>query len=163
MKLICARSQAVTNTVEDLNSLLASTEFCKLAYKMLIKQIASISRNSQSKWFSDCNSQSVDYVDWGSSYGLAFLCTHESKLGTFQFKYLHKRIATKSYLFKIGITSDNLCSFCKKCPETILYMSWECIFVQDFWNGIKQCVSAIRSHRRSFNPTLRTELLIRAS
>ena len=29
MKSICACSQAVTNTVEDINNLLASTEFCK--------------------------------------------------------------------------------------------------------------------------------------
>ena len=42
MKSICACTQAVTNTVNDLNGLLASTDFCKLAYKMLIKQIASI-------------------------------------------------------------------------------------------------------------------------
>ena len=138
MKSLSACTQAVTNTVKDLNNLLASTEFCKLAYKMLIKQIASIPLKSQSKWFSDCNSQSVDYIDWRSSYGLAFLCTRESKLWTFQFKFLHRRIATNSYLFKIGITSDNLCSFCKECRETMMHLFWECIFVQAFWNGIKQ-------------------------
>ena len=58
MKSICACSQAVTNTVEDVNNLLVSTEFCKLAYKMLIKQTAAIPHKSQSKWLSDCNSQS---------------------------------------------------------------------------------------------------------
>jgi len=95
MKSICARSQKVTNTVEDLNNLLASTEFCKLAYKMFIKKIASIPHNSQSKWLSDCNSQSVDFIDWHSSYGLAFLCTHESKLRTLKFKFLYRRISYK--------------------------------------------------------------------
>ena len=104
MKPICACTQAITNTVEDLSNLLASTEFCKVAYKMLIKQIASIPHKSQSKWLSDCNFQSVDYIDWRSSYSLAFLCTRESKLRTFQFKFLHRRIATNSYLFKIAIS-----------------------------------------------------------
>ena len=141
MKSICTCSQAVTNTVEEQNNLLASTEFCKLAYTILIKQITSIPHKSQSKWLSDCNSQSVDCIDWRSSYGLAFLCTRESKLRTFQFKFLHRRIATNSYLFKIGITSDNLCSFCKERPETILHMFWECIFIQAFWNSIKQWMS----------------------
>ena len=141
MKSICACTQAVTNTVNDLNNLLASTDFCKLAYKMLIKQIASIPLKSQTKWLSDCNSQSVDYIDWRSSYILAFLCTRESKLRTFQFKFLHRRIATNSYLFKIGITSDNLCSFCKEHPETMMHLFWECTFVQAFWNGIKQWMS----------------------
>ena len=141
MKSICTCSQAVTNTVEEQNNLLASTEFCKLAYTILIKQITSIPHKSQSKWLSDCNSQSVDCIDWRSSHGLAFLCTRESKLRTFQFKFLHRRIATNSYLFKIGITSDNLCSFCKERPETILHMFWECIFIQAFWNSIKQWMS----------------------
>ena len=134
MKPICACTQAATNTVEDISNLLASTEFCKVAYKMLIKQVASIPHKSQSKWLSDCNSKSVNYIDWRSSYSLAFLCTRESKLRTFQCKFLHRRIATNSYLFKIGIASDNLCSFCKKSPETILHLFWECIFVQAFWN-----------------------------
>ena len=72
MKSICACTQAVTNTVNDLNNLLASTDFCKLAYKMLIKQIASVPLKSQIKWLPDCNSQFVDYIDWRSSYILAF-------------------------------------------------------------------------------------------
>ena len=141
MKSTCAGTQVITNTVEDVNNLLASTEFCKVAYKMLIKQIASVPHKSQSRWLSDCNSHSVDYIDWRSSYGLAFLCTRESKLRTFQFKFLHRRIATNSYLFKIGIASDNLCSFCKERKETFSHLFWECTFVQAFWNEIKQWMS----------------------
>ena len=141
MKSTCAGIQVITNTVEDVNNLLASTEFCKVAYNMFIKQIASVPHKSQSRWLSDCNCHSVDYIDWRSSYGLAFLCTRESKLRTFQFKFLHRRIATNSYLFKIGIASDNLCSFCKERKETILHLFWECTFVQAFWNEIKQWMS----------------------
>lgn len=143
MKSICAGGRAVTNTVEDLNNLLASTEFCKVAYKMLIKQIASTPHKSQSKWLFDCNSQSLDYIDWRSSHSLAFLCTQESRLRTVQFKFLHIRIVTNSYLFKIGIASDNLCSFCKERYETILHLIlfWDCTFVQAFWNEIKQWMS----------------------
>ena len=83
IKAICTFTRAVTNTVEDLNNPLASTGFCKVAYKMLIKQIASIPHKSQRKWLSDCISQYVDYIDWRSSYGLVFLCTREFKLRTF--------------------------------------------------------------------------------
>ena len=80
-------------------------------------------------------------IDWRSRYGLAFLRTRESKLRTFQFKFLHRRIATNSHLFKVGITSDNLCSFCKEHSETMMHLFWECTFVQAFWNGIKQWMS----------------------
>ena len=144
MKSICACTRTATNTVEDLNKLLASTEFCKVAYKMLIKQIASIPHKSQSKWLSDCNSQSVDNRDWRSSYGLAFLCTRESKLRTFQLKFLYRGIATNSYLFKIGIASDNLCIFCKELPETILHLFWECILFKLF--GMKSNSGGTKGH-----------------
>ena len=126
MKSICACTQArtaVTNTVEDLDNLLASTEFCKLAYKMLMKQIASIPHKSQSKWLSDCNSQSVDYIDWCSSNS-----------------YLFKQLFTP--IQNTGITSDDLCSFCKERPETILhYFVLGMYFCSSFWNGIKQWMS----------------------
>ena len=144
MKPICACTQAVTNTVEDLSNLLASTEFCKVAYKMLIKQIASIPHKSQSKWLSDCNSQSVDYIDWRSSYSLAFLCTRESKLRTFQFKFLHRRIATNSYLFKIGIASDNLCSFCKNARKLFYIYSGNVFLFRLF--GMKLNSGWVKDH-----------------
>ena len=68
--------------------------------------------------------------------------TRESQLQTFQFKLLHRRRATNSYLFKIGITSVNLWSFFKKPPETILHMFWKSAFVKAFWDGIRQWTSS---------------------
>ena len=51
---------------------------------------------------------------------------------------------SRQFLFPlscIGITADNLCSFCKEHPETMMRLFWECTFVQAFWNGIKQWMS----------------------
>ena len=41
-----------------------------------------------------------DTIDWGKSYTLAFLYTNESKLHVFQFKFLHRKLATKCFLLK---------------------------------------------------------------
>ena len=39
---------------------------------------------------------------------LPFWCSKETKLREFQFKLLHRRIATNDFLYKIGITVNSL-------------------------------------------------------
>ena len=111
-----------------------SSEFCKSAYKILVKRKASLPIESQNKWLSDPKKYDLDKIDWCKSYNLAFLCAREIKLQNFQFKLLHRRIATNSYLFKIGVIQRDLCSFCKKYSETLVHFFWECPYVRNFWN-----------------------------
>ena len=108
----------------DIKSLLSSEAFCKLAYKSFLTQSASIPCKSQEKWLADCDSCDLDTIDWGKSYALAFLCTNESKLRLFQFKLLHRKLATNYFLFKIGIKSNDRYSFCKESSETLFDTSF---------------------------------------
>ena len=110
-------------------------------YNILIKQVASIPLKSQSKWLSDLSSQNLGDIDWQNTHNLPFLCTCKSKLQVFQFKFLHRRIATENFLFKIGIASDNLCTFCNHCPETLLHLFWEWPYVQVFWKDISHWIN----------------------
>ena len=77
-----------------------------------------------------------DTIDWGKSHTLAFVCTNEAKLRVFQFKFLHRKLATNCFLLKIGIKSNDQCSFCKESSETLLHLFWECPLVKSFWNEI---------------------------
>ena len=120
----------------DTKSVLSSEAFCKLAYKSFLTQSASVPCQSQEKWLADCNSFDFNTTDWGKSYTLAFLCTKESKLRVFQLKLLHGKLATKYFLFKIGIKSNDQCSFCNESSETFLLLFWGCPFVKSFWNEI---------------------------
>ena len=124
------------NATTDTTSLLTSRDFCKLAYKIFVSQSTSIPYKSQEKWLADCKSCGFDTIDWSKSYTVAFLCTNESKLRVFQFKLLHRKLATKCFLFRIGITPNDQCSFCKANSETLLHLFWECLFVKSFWNEI---------------------------
>ena len=54
----------------------------------------------------------------------------------FQFKLLHRKVATNCFLFKIGIKSNDQCSFCKASLETLLHLFWECPLVKYFWSEI---------------------------
>ena len=46
------------------------------------------------------------------------------------------KVAKNCFLFKIGIKSNDQCSFCKESSETLLHLFWECPFVKSFWNEI---------------------------
>ena len=62
--------------------------------------------------------------------------TNESKLRVFQFKFLHRKLATNCFLLKTGVESNDQCSFCKESSETILHLFWKCPLVKFFWNEI---------------------------
>ena len=118
-KNYCPQTRNVTT---DTTSLLTSRDFCKLAYKIFVSQSTSIPYKSQEKRLADCKSCGFDTIDWSKSYTVAFLCTNESKLRVFQFKLLHRKLATKCFLFRIGITPNDQCGFCKASSETLLHL-----------------------------------------
>ena len=47
----------------------------------------------------------------GEYFECAICCTKASKLIVFQFKLLHRRLATNDYLHKIGLRNDDICTF----------------------------------------------------
>ena len=55
--------------------------------------------------------EAVEDLSWKSIYLLPRLCTVSTKIRNFQFKFLHRRIATNSFLFKIGISETALLLF----------------------------------------------------
>ena len=52
-------------------------------------------------------------IDWKSVYRLPFICTKITKLITFQFKLLHRRLVTNDFLKKIGIKNNDRYTFCE--------------------------------------------------
>jgi len=80
----------------------------------------------------------VENLEWESIYLLPRIYTLSTKLRNFQFKFLHRRIATNSFLFKIKFSESNLCSFCQIAQETLLHLFWECPITEAFWNSVQQ-------------------------
>ena len=113
----------------DTKSLLSSIAFCKLAYKSFLTQRLvplSLVKVRKNGW------QTATLM----TLTRLILCTNESKLRVFQFKLLHRKVATNYFLLKIGIKSNDQYSFCKETSEIILHLFWECPFVKSFWNEI---------------------------
>lgn len=135
--------------------LLSSSSFCKEAYKLIVKGITSTPDKSQSKWMADCENYE-NLIKWDKSYMLPFYCTKETKLQTFQFKLLHRRIATNDYLHKIGISLTDKCTFCDQNAESLIHLFWGCELVQTFWQKIQHWLIRRQIKPQDFSLTLPT-------
>ena len=86
--------------------------------------------------FFKCTSELGKYT-----YQLPFLCITETKLRVFQFKFLHRRVATDDFLLNIGKKETDSCSFFAGSPETLTHLFWHCRSTQTFWNNVSQWTS----------------------
>ena len=68
----------------------------RLAYKILVNK-------KQRKWAAECMLENQEDIDWKTVYRAPFLCTKITKLTVFQFKLLHRRLATNIFLTKIKL------------------------------------------------------------
>ena len=125
LELSLPGEKTVENVLLKLNS---SSKPSQTAYKLLITKKCTRPEKSQNKWIKDCRLIDVKDLDWESIFlhVLPRICTLSTKLRNFQFKFLHRRIATNSFLFKIKFSESNLCCFCQSAQETLLHLFWEC-------------------------------------
>ena len=135
MSLTLPDEKILENVLLKLNS---SNKPSQAAYKILITKKSTRPEKSQKKWVRDCELVDVEDLDWESIYLLPRICTLSTKLRNFQFKFLHRRIATNSFLFKIKLLGSNLCCFCQTAQETLLHLFWECPITEAFWNSVQQ-------------------------
>ena len=96
----------------------------------------------------------MENLDWEPIYLLPRICTLSTKLRNFQFKFLHWRIATNSFPFKIKFSESNLCCFCQTAQETLLHLFWECPITEAFWNSVRQFFVSVDLIPASQNLTL---------
>ena len=63
-------------------------------------------------------------LNWKEAYQVAFQCTKSTKLISFNFKFLHRRISTNDFLKKIGLVDSKKCMFCEKEAEKLARLFW---------------------------------------
>jgi len=79
-------------------------------------------------------------INWTAAYIylLAKKCTKSTKLMEFQLKFLHRRVPTNNFLFRIGLQGDENCSFCHTSSESIIHLFWSCHQTSHFWNKLTE-------------------------
>ena len=141
---------------DPVDTLLSHTKVSKKIYECLINEKASIPSRSQGKWLEErdihCNLSII--VNWENTYCLSSLCTRESKLRAFQFKFLHRKIATNDFLYKIGIKQTDSCSFCEEQKETLVRLFWTCRYTQNFWKSMFEWMSQNFKDLENVSPSL---------
>ena len=75
--------------------------------------------------------------DWYSICKRPFKITTDTKLQWFQYRINNNIIATNSFLYKINIRPDELCSFCQEQVETIRHLFCQCNHVKPFWKRLE--------------------------
>ena len=99
-----------------------------------------------------------DLIDWAAVYQSPFQCTKITKLRTFQFKLLHRRLATNDFLHRINLTNTNLCSFCQCEAETLIHLFWSCTIISRFWQSFTEWLLKFKTPQCS--PELAPSLVI---
>ena len=54
-------------------------------------------------------------------------------LKAFQFKIIHRILATNRLLFKMKISNYDLCTFCTSASESISHLFWDCTIIKNLW------------------------------
>ena len=112
----CSNNQNFTTLEKATDNLFSSEKVCKTFYQILIKRKTSSPVKSQGKWLAEDLFPNVQ-VNWENTYQLPFLCTTETKLRVFQFKFLHRRVATNDFLLRIGKKETDSCSVFALIPQ----------------------------------------------
>ena len=69
------------------------------------------------------------------AYKRPFCSTKATKLITFQFKVLHRRLVTNDFLNKIGIRENDICTLCRTEKESLFHLFWSCSETSCFRQG----------------------------
>ena len=132
-----------------------------LIYKKLINNESLTPESTQKKWLEDCTLPINDNINWTDGYLLAKKCTKSTKLIEFQFKFLHRRVPTNSFLFRIGLKDDKNCSFCHTSPESLIHLFWSCHKTSHFWNKVTEWLKNLNLLCRDYTLTNITALGLR--
>ena len=69
----------------------------------------------------------------------------------FQFKLLNKYLMTNAFLYKIGVVSSPVCSFCGKENESLERILIHCNYTKEFWPEVSKWLSSLNVNINNLN------------
>lgn len=125
----CVGTMSLNGTIEFFNKVCQSTSASQVIYSRLINRFSK-APTSRIKWQSHFNTLTDN--DWRRFFRMPYLTVSEAKLRYFQFKFLHRIIATNKLLYLMKKNDSDLCSFFGTAVETLEHLFWECNFTASF-------------------------------
>lgn len=119
----------------DIKGIIKNKKGCTEIYNILNKN--SIVPKSQLRWntvFENVN------INWNNIYNIPAKCCNNTKLHWFQYRILHRILATNYLLTKMNIKQSDQCTFCLAESEKVEHLFWHCNVVNHFWQNIEQWI-----------------------
>ena len=76
-------------------------------------------------------------INWNNIYSISAKCCNNTKLHWFQYRILHRILATNYLLTKMNTKQSDQCTFCLAEPEKVEHLFWHCNVVNHFWQNIE--------------------------
>ena len=109
----------------------------RLVYEKLVSEKSESPKQSQQNWQKDITPTTKQELNRKEVYQMGFQCIKSTKLVTFNFKFLHRRISTNNFLKKIGLVDSEKCTFCERETEKLAHLCWACPKTQYFLTSFK--------------------------
>ena len=68
--------------------------------------------------------------------------SRNSYLQAFHYRTVNRIISTNTFLFRIGLSENPLCAFCKSSNETLKHVLWDCRHTQRYIEELKSHLSS---------------------
>ena len=115
-----------------LHNILKHDKGCRHIYELLNNKQPPIA--SQRRWVQEV--PELEHVEWSTVYQLSNFID-DTKLKEIHFRIVHRILTTKTLLLHLGITENDLCSYCANSRETIKHLYLECPVVQRLWADLE--------------------------
>ena len=78
----------------------------------------------------------IIYDEWKKYNSIPFNCLNTT-LTWFQYRLIHRIIATNKFIYKIHYVKSNTCTFCSTEPETLQHLFYDCQIVKNLWEEVQ--------------------------
>ena len=131
--------------------LLSDKKGCQRFYFILTNK--DISPVSQGKWQ---NELSLDInTNWHHIYSSIYVPTKDTKIRWFQYRLIHRILATNAFLHKLGIKESANCTFCDSNSETLIHLFYNCPIVQNFLLQVIEWIKSECTHIRTLQLSMK--------
>ena len=95
-------------------------------------------------------------LPWQEIYLLPRSVTVDTKSREFQYKLLHRIVFTNKALYKMGIVSSSMCTFCGKFEESLKHLFIHCEITSSFWLSVTEWLKNYFTNLHNLSATNKT-------
>ena len=128
-------------TPKPLQIISQSKKGSRIFYDIMLEKVFIFDIKPFSKW-----EEKLQYpVDWEATTK-QINDIKEIKLKWFQIRLCHNILVNNIILKKMGVTSSDMCNFCRNEKDSVQHYLWQCTFSQYFWDELEKTLTEKCTH-----------------